>query len=48
VINSLGAAFDPEGQAGDALFAPTSRDRNDPAYMRPLEIDPARLARGTA
>lgn len=46
VINSLGAAFDPEGQAGDALFAPTSRDRNDPAYMRPLEIDPARLARG--
>lgn len=43
VINTLGAALDPEGKAGDALFAPSSRDANDPAYMRPLEIDPARL-----
>lgn len=47
VINALGSALDPDGAAGDGQFAPTSRDRNDPAYMRPLEIDPARLARRT-
>ncbi|MDO7833465.1 nuclear transport factor 2 family protein [Sphingobium sp. HBC34] len=50
VINGFGA-FDPDGQAGDGYFVPSTRDRNDPAYMRPLEIDPARLARmatGTA
>lgn len=45
VINSFGAGFDPEGKAGDGHFAPSTRDRNDPAYLRPLEIDPNRLTK---
>lgn len=44
VINAFGSAFDPEGKAGDGAFFPSRRDLDDPAYMRPLEIDPARLA----
>lgn len=46
VINALGEAFDPEGKAGDGPFFPSSRDTSDPAYMRPLEIDPERLKMG--
>ncbi|SKB79204.1 nuclear transport factor 2 family protein [Sphingopyxis flava] len=46
VINALGEAFDPEGKAGDGPFSPSTRDTSDPAYMRPLEIDPERLKRG--
>lgn len=42
-INSFGAAVDPEGQFGDGRFYPSTRDENDPAYMRPLTIDPARF-----
>lgn len=45
VINAFGAGFDPEGQAGDGSFFPSTRDSNDPAYMRPLEIDPARFTK---
>lgn len=30
----------------DGNFVPTARDRNDPSYMRPLVIDPRRLAQG--
>ncbi len=43
VLNGLGTAVDPEGIAGDAAFAPSFRDKNDPVYMRPLEVDPRRL-----
>ena len=30
----------------DRNFVPVSRDRNDPSYLRPLQIDPRRLAQG--
>ncbi|WP_288415803.1 nuclear transport factor 2 family protein [uncultured Novosphingobium sp.] len=43
VMNSLGGEIDPLGQLADAHFFPSSRDQSDPAYMRPLEIDPARF-----
>jgi hypothetical protein len=43
VLNALGPELDPEGIAGDAAFAPSFRDEYDPAYMRPLEVDPKRL-----
>lgn len=48
VLNSIGAEMDPEGKAGDAYFVPSTRDTNDPAYMRPLEVDLARLTRKPA
>jgi hypothetical protein len=34
---------DPEGLAGDGSCVPATRDRNDPSYMRPLQVDPARI-----
>lgn len=47
VINGLGTELDPEGQAGDLAFVQTSRDRSDPAYMRPLVVDTTRLTRAS-
>lgn len=35
--------WDPNGDLGDGLMVRTARDRSDPAYMRPLVIDPARF-----
>ncbi len=45
VLNSLGAEFDPEGKAADGSFYPSTRDLNDPAYMRPLEVDMSRITK---
>jgi hypothetical protein len=33
----------PTGTEGDTDYMPTRRDRGDSSYLRPLEIDPARL-----
>lgn len=43
LINATGSAFDPEGKAGGGAFSASRRDLDDPAYIRPLNIDPARL-----
>lgn len=43
VINSLDNDLDPEGAAGDGNFMPSRRDRSDPSYMRPLQVNPARV-----
>ena len=43
VINGGDNDMDPEGQAGEMLFVPSTRDRSDPSYMRPLQVDPARV-----
>lgn len=48
VMNALGSALDPDGVADDAHFAPTSRDRNDPAYMRPLQVDRLRITEASS
>lgn len=48
VMNALGAELDPQGQAGDVDFWPSTRDRDDPAYMRPLDVDMARLTKKPA
>lgn len=43
VMNGLGAELDPDGAVGDGTFWPSRRDAGDAAYMRPLEVDMARL-----
>jgi len=42
-IDILDHQWDPTGNTLDGLHAPTSRDRRDPSYLRPLIIDPARF-----
>ncbi|MBV9993790.1 MAG: nuclear transport factor 2 family protein [Caulobacteraceae bacterium] len=43
VIDGTTDDSDPERAAGRLNFLPTSRDKSDPSYMRPLAIDPARI-----
>lgn len=33
----------PEGNAGNTVYVPATRDRDDPSYRRPLAIDHARF-----
>ena len=33
----------PTGTEGEAYYMPSLRDRGDPSYARPLEVDPARF-----
>jgi hypothetical protein len=33
----------PEGTAREGVYVPARRDRSDPAYQRPLTIDPTRI-----
>jgi len=43
VINGLDHQLDPQAQVGDLAFVPSTRDRSDPSYMRPLTIDRSRI-----
>jgi hypothetical protein len=43
VIHGTNNEMDPDGTMGDMGFVTVSRDRSDPSYMRPLQVDPARI-----
>ena len=43
VTHGLNNDLDPDGTVGDGLFVPSTRDKSDPSYMRPLQVDPARI-----
>lgn len=43
VVTGTDNNIDPDGQIGDGTFVPSTRDRSDPSYMRPLRVDPARI-----
>lgn len=47
VIHGLNNDFDPDGTLGDAPFVETTRDKSDPSYMRPLQVDTARVNNAT-
>jgi hypothetical protein len=42
-IDILDGSLDPAGDRLDGNHVVTSRDKHDPAYLRPLVIDPARF-----
>jgi len=44
VLTGLDGVQDAQALAGDAAFVPSTRDRTDPSYMRPLIVDAARLS----
>lgn len=47
VINGGDNMIDPDGALGDMNFVPSTRDKSDPSYMRPLRVDPARINNAT-
>jgi hypothetical protein len=42
-VDIMDQTMDPAGNVLDGTHLATSRDRNDPSYLRPLVIDPKRL-----
>ncbi len=45
LVDIMDDVWDPDGNTEDGKHQPTSRDRSDPSYRRPLTIAPERFAR---
>jgi hypothetical protein len=43
VLDTTDERIDPGGLLGDMMYAPSARDRTDPAFQRPLTVDPSRF-----
>jgi hypothetical protein len=43
VMNGIGPQIDPDGSLGETTFVKSLRNDNDPAYLRPLQVDLSRL-----